>query len=182
MKFADGNDFRDIIIYIILVVAGLAANAFRNYSKRKQMEQQKDRGELYPDFPETEPEVDIDEEIFEQFPEYQDKPISETPYEPAEISDAAQPIIPEPAVQTIQYEPELDKPVSEVETMEESGSLSERENLFTLSDDDEIYANTIAQGDISSKEITDDSENVWIQDFDGKKAIIFSEIINPKYH
>ncbi len=53
MKFADGNGYFDIIIYIGMRVVGLLANAHRNAAKRKE-QQNRQPGEVIPDFPEVE--------------------------------------------------------------------------------------------------------------------------------
>ena len=37
-KLADDNGYIDIIIYVLIMVGGLVANAYRNYTKRKEME------------------------------------------------------------------------------------------------------------------------------------------------
>jgi hypothetical protein len=186
MKFADGDGFLDVIIYIIIMVVGIAASAYRNYTKRKEAEQRKAQGDLYPEFPEVETERVLDEEIFDEEPEYYDNPFNRTTADAPEITGTHQPVIPEPLIQTIDKESQLDRPVSEVEvpesvidTVPQSTTDS---NVDTYVNRDDELPDDISMGDLSYDEIHDSVEAEDLSEsFDVKKAIIYSEIINRKY-
>lgn len=188
MKFADGDGYLDVIIYIIIMVVGLAASAFRNFSKRKQMEQQKEQGDAFPGFPVFEEEApEIEEEYYEEEPEYADTPYSpqSTP-ETQGIPGMDQSIVPEPTVQPVSSESLIDRPVSEVESVI-SIDMAEKSSTEFVHDDISIkpynQLDEILSEDLSKSEIHDAlPEEEELQEFDAKRAIIYAEIINRKYN
>jgi hypothetical protein len=187
MSFADGDGFLDIIIYIVIMVVGLAASAYRNYTKRKEAEKKREQGELYTDFPEVEQEPIFDEEIYNEEPEYTERPYQSSTHSDApEITGANQPVIPEPVVQTISNESQLDRPFSEVE-VQESLIDTVPGNIYEQADEKKVeisqkLVDDISSGDLSQNEIHDsDSEEDVSEEFNAKQAIIYSEIINRKY-
>ena len=186
MKFADSDGFLDIIIYVILLVVGLAASAYKNFTKRRQAEQKEEQGDLYTDFPELETEPEIDEVIYEEEPDYQENPFGRPKPGAQEIFEPEQPVVPEPFIQTINKESKLDRPVSEVEVRESLiDRVVENEMAFIIENPDQTNlgeTNDISSGDLSQNEIGDPSEEENLfESFDVKKAIVYSEIINPKY-
>ena len=187
MHFADGDGFLDVIIYIIIMIVGLAASVYRNYMKRKEAEKRKEQGEMYTDFPELEDEQVFGEEFLEENPEYNSDPfhpiLSETP----EITEPNQPVIPEPVVQTSSNESLLDRPVSEIEVQKslidiipDNNAESDTEKKVVVSQNlgDDIQSGDLSYGEIKDTELVDD----LAQEFNAKKAIIYSEIINRKYN
>jgi hypothetical protein len=188
MKFADGDGYLDVIIYIIIMVVGLAASAFRNFSKRKQMEQKKEQGDAFPRFPAFEEEApEIDEELYEEEPEYIDTPYSQQPVpETRGMPGMDQSLVPEPAVQPVHPESLIDRPVSEVESSEPIDTAEKPSTEF-VHDDISVkpynHLDEILSEDLSKSEIHDAMpEEEVLQEFDARKAIIYAEIINRKYN
>ena len=186
MKFADSDGYLDIIIYVILMVVGLAASAYKNFTKRKQEQQRKEQGELYPDFPELDTEPVYDEEVYQEEPEYQEDPFIRPETNTQEIIEPDPPVIPEPIVQTINKESKLDRPFSEVEVKESLiDRVVENEMAFLPKDSDQFpedVIDDISSGDLARNEIGDSSdEEDLMGTFDAKKAVVYAEIINPKY-
>ncbi len=181
MKFADSDGFLDVIIYVILMVVGLAASAYRNFTKRKQAREGEEQGELFTDFPELDTEPVYDEETT-----YPENPFEQFIPEEHEITEPNQPAIPVPEVQSVSKESQLDRPVSEVEVLESKiDSIVDQLPVFTHEDSSIIENNLpsdISSGDLSRDEIHDPTEEEVVSEtFDAKKAIIYSEIINLKY-
>jgi hypothetical protein len=186
MKFADGDGFLDVFIYIILMVVGLAASAYRNYTKRKQAQQNKAPGDLYPEFPELETEPEYEEDVFEEEPAYSANTYDQSSTDAPEITETQQPVIPEPVAQTIGKESQLDRPVSEVEVQESLIDVIPEYNSELIPDNQANKSHKlqddITRGDLAHDEIHDSiEEEIIIGSFDAKKAIIYSEIINRKY-
>lgn len=186
MNFADGDGFLDVIIYIVIMVVGLAASAYRNYTKRKEAERMKEEGEINTEFPELDTEPVIGEEIYDQEPFYGESPLDQPSFDAQEILGTNQPVVPEPVVQTISKASVLDKPVSEVEVQESlidtvPNNVSTA-NLNVTSDADFQGSDDIFDGDLARSEIHD---SIGVEElsefFDARKAIIYSEIINRKY-
>ncbi|MBN2522003.1 MAG: hypothetical protein JXB24_01955 [Bacteroidales bacterium] len=164
MKLADENGFLEIVIYIVIMVVGLAASAFRNYNKRK--EQQRIPQEMMSDDQnkEVDPVFDYDEPVLE-------RPFLE---ELAEEEDD----------EVIQMQPE--------EATEENLTLktdagTEGQAVFESTKDQIIsdQYNEIENADY--EEIRDfdyNSIEARLKDpdaFDLKRAVIYAEILNPKY-
>ena len=185
MNCADDDGFLEVIIYIVIMVIMLAASVYRNYDKRRKEEQRKAQGDLYSEFPEVETEPSFEEEIFSEEPEYYENPFNKSSADAPEITGTHQPVVPEPEVQTISSESLLDRPVSEVESgklldsIENANVDLEQEAAFEESVN---LSNDILDGDLAKSEIRDaPSEEELVEEFDVKKAIIYSEIINRKY-
>lgn len=187
MNFADGDGFLDVIIYIIIMVVGLAASAYRNYIKRKEAEKRKVQDEMYTDFPEMEEERVFGEEFPEEKPEFNPDPFNPILSETPEVTEPKQPIIPGPLIQTTGNESRLDRPVSEVEVQKSLIDIvpdinlePDTENKVDMSQN---LGDDIQSGDLSYSEIQDaELVNQLAQEFNAKKAIIYSEIINRKYN
>lgn len=170
MNFADENGYLEIVIYVILMVAGLAASAYRNFMKKKE-EQQKVPQEDMPDFPES---------VFDAGYESEESPEEETYIESSVAVDYQEP-------EEMEKEPEL--LISEQKSVNEKIS-SESQTVFE-STKDEIIADNFLESqrmeDINSLEYNynKDSEAIEeiddIEGFDLRKAIIYSEIMKPKY-
>lgn len=167
MNFADENGYLEIVIYVVVMVVGLAASAYRNYVKRKQQQQQPaDQG--MPGFPETEFDtiIDSDEEIEEE--------IVEEPLETVEFP-----------VQE-EYE-EVEEFILPEQLINEKKSQKEGEAVFE-STDDELVSDDYFEDkhknlsevieEISDKETEKEEKS---EPFDLKKAIIYSEIMSTKY-
>jgi len=164
MKLADKNGFLEIIIYIVIMVVGLAASAFRNYSKRK--EQQRLPQAMTSDDQNT----DVDP-VFDY-----DEPVLERPF--------MEELVEEEEDEVIQLQPE--------EATEENLTLktdagTEGQAVFESTKDQIISDQYLEIENTDSEEISDfdyDSIENKLKDpdaFDLKKAVIYAEILNPKY-
>ena len=186
MNFADGNGFLEVIIYVVIMLAGLAGSIYRNYLKRKEAEKRKEQGELYTDFPEIETEPEFDEGVFGEEPEFEEKlSTAQAQSDSPVITGTNQPEVPEPIEHTIRKESLLDRPVSEVEsgvpldTAEVIPQESASEDLLKRSEE---TADSIFGSDLLMDEIHEPfPDKEILEEFDAKKAIIYAEIINGKY-
>ncbi len=167
MKFAGENGSLEIVIYVILMVVGLAASAYRNFVKKKE-QQQKMPGEAMPDFPESAFNPVYDSEESSEEEAYND------------TSVAVEFLAPEEP----EKEPEL--VLSEQKLVEEKIS-SESQDEFE-SAKSEMLADDYLES--QRKDLSDSFEYDYNKDpddkevskgFDLKKAIIYSEIMKPKY-
>jgi hypothetical protein len=184
MKFADGDGFLDVIIYIIIIVLSIAASAYRNYTKRKEMEQ-KGQGELFPTFPESDLEPMLEEETYQTDPEYDQNSYPQNAPEPIITPESKETLLPEPIVNTLVTESINEQPTNEIGALE-GLSVFEGDSLSTLSEDLTLQQNPMNDDSMSSGAIkdeigTDIGKEEVIEAFDAKKAVIYSEIINPKY-
>jgi hypothetical protein len=182
MKFADGNGYFDIIIYIIIMVVGLLANAYRNSAKRKE-QQNRQPGEVIPDFPEVEFEP-----VFEyEEPVYREPPRREPEPEPEAMLETGQEL-----TSSFDTEPTMEETVS----LEEVTALgipeiegqavfqSTKEGL--VSDHMSELGITLAEGEstgleISENEIGREEEVTVLERFDLERAVINAEILRTKY-
>ncbi len=171
MELADGNGRVEILFYIIAAVVGIALNAYRNYSKRKAKEMEPNVEE--PEFPDVffEPAVPEQESSWEE-EEYSDIEVAP---EPEEFIEEAE--------KTVEPVETIDK-VEEIEGMAalssaEEQMISDDKNEYDIQTPDDLYT-AIAD---SEHEITDLQEAEIPEEdaFDLKKAVIFAEILNPKY-
>jgi hypothetical protein len=173
MKFADGNGYTDIIIYIIIMAVGLIANAYRNASKKKEMENRQP-GDVIPDFPEVEFEPAID------YGEPEISTQSEYPAEPAEYISTLD-TVPEPDNNLISNEANLlDTPGTEGEAVFQntintiiSDQKYEMENAFALAESSEPE---ISKGEIGREEELPEEVG-----FDLERAVINSVLLHTKY-
>lgn len=163
MFSGDGDGF-EIIIYIVAMVVGLAYNAYRNYSKRKERELKKTEGES-PDFPEV---------IFEQIEEPElYYPEVEQPMEEV-LERSSREIVAETAEEPLEVDRNFNKAVvadTKVDTLPTEQGEAEEDFYFTDSD-------SISEGEIKN---VDQEEANMGEEFDLEKAVIYSEILKPKY-
>jgi hypothetical protein len=182
MKFADGNGNIDIIIYIVVMVVGLLANAYRNFTKRKE-QQNRQPGEVIPDFPEVEfePVFEYEEPVYREPQRREPEPAPQTRLE------AEQELI-----SSYDTEPLLEEVVSPEEVTAPDLPETEGQAVFQstaaqlLSDEYSELGINIAEGEstgyeISKGEIGNEEEAVLVEAFDLEQAIISAEIIKPKY-
>lgn len=167
MNSADENGYLEIVIYVILMVVGLAASAYRNYMKKKEQQQKMPREDM-ADFPESsfDPAYDSAESSEEET--YNDTTGSVEFLEPEEP----------------EMEPEL--LLTEQMLIEEKIS-SEGEPVFE-STKNEIQADDFLES--QRKDLSESFEYDYNKDavekevskgFDLRQAVIYSEIMNPKY-
>jgi hypothetical protein len=169
------NGTLDIVIYILIMILGLAATAYRNYSKRKEMEKRKTQGPQrkileFPDVFDTE-----EEEIYSGEEEYEE----ETPtYFSVEEEHPEEVVINEKNVETYI---ESDKNISELETLSEGTAAFESTEDAIISDDlqkeDFKFPDTEFEGEIG-KEV---EEEVIEKEINWTDAVIYSEILKRKY-
>lgn len=168
--FSGENDFLDILIYLVFIIGGLAANAYRNYVKRKEEQNRQtetpDEEAEFPDlFPETifgerEPKPIMTEEEMEEENEY-------------DVQEEF--IVPEEPEAEITVESSGDRSVIE------GNAVFESTNSQLLSDDMHNLGQSISDEIAmmgSSLEETPEEEK---EEFDLKRAVIYSEILNRKY-
>jgi len=167
MNFADENGSLEIVIYVILMVAGLAASAYRNYMKKKG-QQQKMPGEAMPDFPESAFDTVYDSEESSEEEAYNDSSIAVEFIEPEEPEKEPELLLSEQKLvkEKIASEGEAVFESTKNEMLAEDYLESQRKDL---SDSFEYDYN-------KESDESEDSEG-----FDLKKAVIYSEIMKPKY-
>ncbi len=180
MKFANGNDYIDIIIYIVIMVVGLLASAYRNYAKKKEIENRQP-GEVIPGFPEVE---------FEPVFEYE-KPKNEEPvYKEIVTSEPESELVRE-IISTLDT-PVLEKVTSINDLILSDAPIIEGEAVFKSTAEQLISDNINDLGisltelqpdnnDILKGEISDFQEEVVEEVIDLEEAVIHSEILRTKY-
>ena len=176
MKLADGNGYIDIIFYIIVGILILAANAYRSYTKSKE---QKDRqpGEAMPGFPRVdyEPEFEYEKPVYEKIP----------------VPEREEVFLDEP-VPFPNTDPILDETVSAVEVNQidkpvEEGQAAFKNTLETVLADIRTYSEAdiqefdLTKGFFPSEETDEEKSITEKEAFDLQKAVIYSEILHPKY-
>lgn len=172
MNSADGNGYLEILIYIIALIVGLALNAYRNYNKRKAKELQQQGGEE-PEFPEV-----LFEPVFdEQEPRYEETEVQEEIKPVPEVDEVNKEL-----TEVVESELAIDKPEKEEgvaafsSTEQQLISDDINESSIQLSD---IYS-TITEGEIKIGDYKEPEISDAVE-FDLRKAVILSEILNPKY-
>jgi tetrahydrodipicolinate N-succinyltransferase len=167
MNFADENGILEIIIYVILMVGGLAASAYRNYMKKKN-QPQKIPEESMADFPDAAFESDYDSEVYTEEETDRDTSVE---IELAETEKAE-------AEQKLQLNEQ--KIVQEPVSSEGQAVFESTKNEILA--DDYLESQRYNQSDNSESDYYMDSDDMEDSEgFDLKKAIIYSEIMNPKY-
>ena len=159
-KFADNNDFMTTIVYILIALVGLAVSAYRNYNKQKEA-QKKHPHDGEPEFPdvslgpvfEYEPELPVDEE--------------EVPVETYR--------------EEIVAEEKEEKPVDSFKPGYVEGEPDFESTIEALLEDQILTSESIMENDLTKQGNTDKNAEKEAFEFDVRKAIIFSEILNPKY-
>jgi len=183
MKFAASNDNIDIIIYVIIMVVGLIANAYRNYTKRKEVENRQP-GEVIPEFP----EVEFDP-IFGAGKSERREPVFE------EIVVPEFEAVPEPVTEissTIDSQPELEEIISINDTnlidlpIKEGQAAFESTARLMFSDNISDLGVSLTElqpdnNDILKDEISDFQETTAEEGIDLEGAVIYSEILRQKY-
>lgn len=166
MNFADGNGTLEIVIYAVVMVAGLAASAYRNYKKR--MEQQKiQTGESMADStePTFHPAYDFEEITDEEATEeesFEEDVIAESVEKEPDLSFREQVI----AKMNLGSEKQVAPETLVSENMSGNNTEALEKDFFGIND----------PYDIINTENTEEND-----DFDLRKAVIYSEIMNPKY-
>jgi hypothetical protein len=164
-KLAD-NGYTDIIIYILIMVGGLIANAYKNYSNRKGKEKQTSipTPRQRPIFPEV---------IF--------KPVFEYP-EP----DKEQEILHEEEIEILD-KPKPDNDILELENIPalsyiEGEAVFENTKNILISDSVKVTS-SIENEDLTTIKFFEKEEEVKKAafEFDVAQAVIYSEILKPNY-
>ena len=159
----DNGNF-EIIFYILAAVVGLAVNAYRNYTKRKQRQMQPGKEEV--NFPETifgeEPIPDEEPEVLFEEPERipEPEPVALSKEETVEMEMGT--MVPEGA--------------AVFEHTEENLISDEMDSLAGVEEQDYISA---TERSVFLQEAEDESS--FDLDFDLGRAVIFSELLKPKY-
>lgn len=172
MFLAKEKGYLEIIIYVVAMVVGLAANAYRNYVKRKEKEAQASNPETVnkPDFPEV---------LFEPVDKF---PEEEEPVYEESLIEAEEPVREEELpLDIVPQQMEAAEVVSEGQA-----ALEITMEQLDLEADDAV--------DPGYNQIADESKSIYNLDegqeegtsesqtgFDLEKAVIYSEILNPKY-
>ncbi|MBN1599890.1 MAG: hypothetical protein JW894_16460 [Bacteroidales bacterium] len=162
--FAGENDFLDILIYAVFIIAGLAANAYRNYAKKKEEErrrQEQPTEEELPDaFPDLEYEYEEPKEIIPDEPEYYEEEVTEQPVQ--------------------EYEQEIRE--------EENIEVEEGNAVFESTSNQLLSDNIESVGDSIFDEIGQMENQIYslVQEepeaFNLRDAVIYSEILKRKYY
>jgi hypothetical protein len=174
MKLADSNGYVGIIFYILIVVLGLAANAYRTYTKKKEQENRQP-GENIPRFPKSgfEPEFEDEEPVYNQ-------PV----FNQSEVQDER--------TSVIDLHPEAEENAVIIDTILLDTPGTEGQAVFPETaeqlishgfDESEISASEAESFriDIPKDEIGTEQEETAEAGFDLKRAVISSEILNAKY-
>jgi hypothetical protein len=164
-KLADNNGYIDIIVYVLIMVGGLVANAYKNYTKRKEMEEGKTpKPNPQPIFPEV-----LFEPVFEyEIPQEEKKDIPMPVDEPLDLPVSKLDTVP-------------DIPIEEKKFIEgEAAFESTKEVLIS----DKIFVHEAIEKDDLTTAIFPDQQIEDGRDdfeFDVRQAVIYSEILKPKY-
>jgi hypothetical protein len=179
MNFADGNNYIDIIVYIIIMVVGLIASAYRNYSKKRGIESQP-HDDGVPGFPEIEFEPVFDEPVLDE-PVIVDtlSPIPETVRETEPVSDLD-------TTESIEEVVSLDSAtLSDAPEKEGQAVFFDTSSRIFSANFDELEHSQIEsqqfQKSIANDEIGSMVEEEVETEFDLKDAVIYSEILLNKY-
>jgi hypothetical protein len=181
MKFAGGNDSIDIIIYVVIMVVGLIASAFRNANKRKAIENQQP-GEVIPRFPEVEFEPVFEyerPEIRELVPEEDVLPKSEL----ETISEETSLIDTQPVLEEVESTNDTiltDAPVKEGQAAFESTAR------IMMPDSFQDLGISLTEGQPTDRGILDgeiggEQEVELEAELNLEEAVIYSEILRQKY-
>ena len=162
MKLMDSSGYFEIIIWILLAVAGIGIKAFQNLAKQKQQNGKKTVKDIFS-FPDFESMGDTSENE-----EYEEEPVytQSSPLEP-QVVEAPKPV------------------VKEIETIKEDVAAFVETKDELLSDDpdslDDMFTEDLIkkQGDkLFGENVVEESKSI---DFDLRRAVIYSEILKPKY-
>jgi hypothetical protein len=166
LKLAE-NGYTDILIYVLIMVAGLIANAYKNYAKKKETEKRAGRSapEQKPIFPEV-----LFEPVFE-YEEPEKEPEIFSDKKEVEILDLPQSSIDKPELESIP-----------------TPSYFEGEAAFenaknTLNPDMPSDENKIESEDLTLVKFFEEQKDIEKSSFkfDVSQAVIYSEILKPKY-
>jgi hypothetical protein len=163
----DKNGYFEILIYVVAMVIGLVANAYRNYAKRKQREMNPEPTQE-PDFPDVlfepveEPEIHIPEPMITEQEVELPEPVTERKEEKAEeVND-----IPEASEGKAAFQTTSEQLVSD-----DIGNVPEEESILSS-------YRPISESEVKSPE---DEPEVEEEIFNLEQAVIYSEILKPKY-
>jgi hypothetical protein len=164
-KLAD-NGYTDIIIYLVILVGGLIANAYKNYTKKKEPEKSTDipRPTQRPIFPDV---------LFEPVFEYNEPDVEQEKYPVEDI-----PIL-DSQKSAIDIVPEETVPVK---TYIEGEAVFQETKEIMLTD--HFHENSsIETEDLTTAKFfeKEERENKEAFEFDVAQAVIYSEILKPKY-
>ena len=160
------NGYTDIIIYVIITLVILISNAYKSYAKKKTIEKNRDNTapEPRPIFPEV---------IFEPVFEY-DEPEAER-----EVTfEKEEEILDSPQSKIDKVEPEIIPTPSYME-----GEAAFKETTSTLGSEQLHIQTDIESEDLTSSKFFEEqkeSEKSRYK-FDVAQAVIYSEILKPKY-
>ena len=176
MKFADGNGYLNILVYVLIAIVVLASNAYRSYVKSKEQQNRIPGGNL-PDFPDVdfEPVFDYGEPGKNEAATTEEEIIPE--YEPVAMSESYRRL--DEAVSAVEANP-VEQPIDE-------GQAAFQSTMETVLADSQTYSGDKTDEQeqirdiISLSEIGDVKDSVETETFDLERAVIYSEILRPKY-
>jgi hypothetical protein len=165
-KLAETGGYMDVIVYALIMVGGLIVNVYRNYAKRKEMEKSgvpKPQNSPRPIFPEV-----LFEPVFE--------------YEVPEIPKKEE---------KLPVDVLLDSPVSALDTIPDKEldekTFIEGEAVFESTKEILISAKEFVHESIEKDDLTtaifplQDEDAGEGFEFDVAQAVVYSEILKPKY-
>ncbi len=176
------EDSIEIIVYILAMLLGLGATAYRNYAKRKEMERRRTEatGEKRPgldDIFDMEEQEDAYEEeaMYTRDEEYTEEP---SVYEDTQMEQQeGQTYTPFSVEELREKSPE---PVSDIETRSEGVAAFKTTQEALISDD--MQDKSFEIPDIMTKgEIGKEVEEEEVEEINWTDAIIYSEILKRKY-
>jgi hypothetical protein len=172
MFIAKENGYLEIIIYIVAMVVGLAANAYRTYSKRKA-KNVNPQGESESSLPEI-----LFEPVIAGMPEHEfSEPVILLSSSAVEEGGETVESIPVAKEKDILDRAEMKE--GEPAFAETAKLISSYENLDAeMKESFAVGSNAIYDFEFSDSLAEEEEKVNW---FDLKEAIIYSEIINPKY-
>jgi hypothetical protein len=160
------DGYTDIIIYVIITVVVLITNAYKSFSKRKDSE--KRTGMPSPSEKPIFPDV-LFEPVFEQ---------NESEPEPEVYAEKEAEILDKPLS-------DLDQPVTEnIPTISlQEGEAAFEETSYYMSPEHLISESVIESEDLTLVKFFEENKIVEKAkfEFDVSKAVIYSEILKPKY-
>lgn len=172
------EDFFDILIYLLLIGASVVGGIYKNYAKKKEEERRRRQmDEAQPAYVDSAPQQEKDTAIPRSLEDFLKEQFEmEMDTEPQETV-----LMPQPEVQVDTPEPVEEK----LETLNEGTAAFEETTKALFSDNfkDKDFSitdilskqetNPIYDQDISDNNIT----MIGDEEFDGRKAIIYSEIM-----
>ncbi|MBN1951351.1 MAG: hypothetical protein JW801_09105 [Bacteroidales bacterium] len=173
MFLAGDNGYIEILIYAVAVIGGLIVNVYRNYNKRKEQASTppvREREE--PAFP---------EDIFSPVEEPAETIFPEFIFEEPEVEEAMEEVV-------IDQAPVFSETTGKLDAIEDEGKAAFLETARQLLDDDQPLDDRFRMSEemreafeMREYDYNAEEEQGEGDGFDLRTAVIYSEILNPKY-